>query len=260
MSYILEALKKSEKERQRGNVPDILSVHDTTPREIRKRHIWAYLLIAALLLNVGIITWWLSSGHSKNAHAPVRTVQQSGVDSRPSITGNMALHDTPPAKIASETPQSAKPEETDQKEKTRSRTPEKPVNLAKRSGSLPKGQGETKAVQPEESPSLKTPSSNAGGPPESLSATIQKGIPSKDSSERRIFQLNELPSSVRQNLPDFSISVHIHGDDPKSRMTRINDHMLREGQELSGGLRLEEITLDGVILSYDKYRFHVGLK
>jgi general secretion pathway protein B len=260
MSYILEALKKSEKERQRGNVPDILAVHDTAHREIRKRHTWAYLLIVALLLNAGIITWWLGSGHSRNARAPVLTVQRSGADSPRSATEDMALHDTPRPKTAPGMPQIAKPEETDQRENIQSLIPEKPVNPARRPAGIIKGQKETKAAQQKETASLKAPSSNEGRHPESSSDAIQKGMPSTDSPAHRIFQLNELPSSVRQNLPAFSISVHIYGDDPNSRMTRINDRILREGQELSSGLRLEEITVDGVILSYDKYRFRVGLK
>jgi hypothetical protein len=43
-------------------------------------------------------------------------------------------------------------------------------------------------------------------------------------------------------------------------MVKINGQMLREGQDLTDGLELKEITHDGVILSYQNYRFHVGLK
>jgi general secretion pathway protein B len=260
MSYILEALKKSEKERQRGNVPDILSVHDTSHRDIRKRHTWAYLLIAALLLNAGVIYWWLGSGHSRNARVPVLTAQRSHADSARSDTGDMALHDTQQPKTAPGVPQIAEPEETDKRENTRSLTAEEPVNPAKRPTGIIKGNEETKAAQRKETASLKAPLSNTGRHSESSSDAPKEGMPSTDSPAHRIFELNELPSSIRQNLPNFSISVHIYEDDPKSRMTRINDRMLREGQELSSGLRLEKITIDGVILSYGKHRFHVGLK
>ena len=56
MSYILEALKKSEQERERGNVPDIKSIHSSesdAPKE-EKRSWWPYLLALVLLVN-GVI-------------------------------------------------------------------------------------------------------------------------------------------------------------------------------------------------------------
>ena len=43
-------------------------------------------------------------------------------------------------------------------------------------------------------------------------------------------------------------------------MARINDRMMREGQDLSQGLKLEEIIEDGVIFRFRDYRFFVGMK
>ena len=49
MSYILDALKKSEKERRRGTLPDMLTVQDIVAEKPKKRFVWASLLVAALL-------------------------------------------------------------------------------------------------------------------------------------------------------------------------------------------------------------------
>ena len=40
----------------------------------------------------------------------------------------------------------------------------------------------------------------------------------------------------------------------------INSRMLKEGESLAPGLRLEQITPDGVILSYKGYRFQHGIR
>jgi hypothetical protein len=40
-------------------------------------------------------------------------------------------------------------------------------------------------------------------------------------------------------------------------MARINGQMMREGEYLTAGLKLEKITLDGPVFSYKSYRFHV---
>ena len=45
---------------------------------------------------------------------------------------------------------------------------------------------------------------------------------------------------------------------PKDRLVGINDRMLREGDSVEPGLVLEQITPDGMILSYKGYRFLHG--
>jgi general secretion pathway protein B len=78
--------------------------------------------------------------------------------------------------------------------------------------------------------------------------------------ENKIYKLNELPSSIRQNLPAFSISALLYSSNPASRMVSVNDQMMYEGQDLAGGVKLEEITRDGVIFRHQKIRFLVGVK
>ena len=52
MSYILEALKKSDQERQIGHVPDIAQMQ-AVPKSTPPR--WPRWLLLALLLNAGIL-------------------------------------------------------------------------------------------------------------------------------------------------------------------------------------------------------------
>jgi general secretion pathway protein B len=78
--------------------------------------------------------------------------------------------------------------------------------------------------------------------------------------KNKIYSVRELPASLQQNLPDFSISTHLYSGDTTSRMIRVNGQMLREGQILSDGLKLEEIDQNSLILSYQNFRFRVGLK
>jgi general secretion pathway protein B len=69
MSYILDALKKSEKERQRGKSPDLLTIQDTIPQEIKKRPMIKYLIVTALLLNALFLMFWFKPNQSKNTAA-----------------------------------------------------------------------------------------------------------------------------------------------------------------------------------------------
>ena len=57
MSYILDALKKSEKERKRGSVPDIMTVQDIQMPGTKKRPLWILLILVFLLLNAVVLIW-----------------------------------------------------------------------------------------------------------------------------------------------------------------------------------------------------------
>ena len=55
MSYILDALKKSEAERSRGVVPTLL----TPPQTAFRSGIVAWILVAALIVNAGVFAAWM---------------------------------------------------------------------------------------------------------------------------------------------------------------------------------------------------------
>ncbi|MDB6062859.1 MAG: hypothetical protein JWM78_2962 [Verrucomicrobiaceae bacterium] len=58
MSLILDALKKSERERQREKTPDLQSIHQPLPRrEVRsRRHLW--IIAAVVFVNAAVLMYW----------------------------------------------------------------------------------------------------------------------------------------------------------------------------------------------------------
>jgi len=79
------------------------------------------------------------------------------------------------------------------------------------------------------------------------------------SANAGIGSLSELPVSVQRSLPAINIEGHIYDDNPATRMVIVNGKIRREKQTIGNGLRLEEITPDGVILSYQGNVFHLGV-
>ena len=66
-----------------------------------------------------------------------------------------------------------------------------------------------------------------------------------------IVNYEELPSGLRQRIPNIQLSAHIHSDiRPQARKVIINGVSLREGQRLSDDLTVHQINSDGVILDY----------
>jgi len=72
--------------------------------------------------------------------------------------------------------------------------------------------------------------------------------------------LNDLPAAVRQEIPAISIAFHAYSGNARERRIMINGDMAQEGEALGGGLSVEEITRDGVILGYKGYRFRQALR
>jgi len=78
-------------------------------------------------------------------------------------------------------------------------------------------------------------------------------------AEANIPSRRELPVSVQQSLPPINIEGHIYDANPVARMVIINGAIRREKQRIDHGMILEEITPNGVILSYQGHVFHMGV-
>jgi general secretion pathway protein B len=274
MSYILDALKKSEKERQRGSVPDLLTPEDAFAGQTKKSRLLPYLILGVFVLNAGLLAGWLLGNTKKpqivsQSVAP-RQVQAKAPEPAKETPGAGASAPTPspgPVKIGNPLVlPSGKGPAPGPVTPVKKQTPVQSQTV-QRDQSRITGAGQKRGfensppatVAPKESRELlpSAPQQTAVSPaPVKSQPVTHNETPIKN----KIYSLKELPVSLQQNLPDFSISTHLYSGDATSRMVRINGQMLREGEHLSAGVKLEEITPDGVIFSFENYRFRVGLK
>lgn len=72
MSYILEALKKIDQKREQKDQTKSLTFLGTMVPESRKRPRWVYPVIAALLLNAGVMIWWIGPWRSDKKETPAK--------------------------------------------------------------------------------------------------------------------------------------------------------------------------------------------
>lgn len=72
MSYILQALQKSEQERHRGEVPDLQTV--STPAQPARRGItaWPWVAGGLVAINLAVLVLWLGSGPSQSEQPVTR--------------------------------------------------------------------------------------------------------------------------------------------------------------------------------------------
>jgi hypothetical protein len=223
-------------------------MQDATLHEPKKRSLWPYLIVAVLILNAVVSALWFGLRHqNKSDWMRAPAVKQRDVKTaEPSDEHQKTKGDE--VKTAKE---SEKYRSTPVREKTPADKSAGMQKVLDKADIYPvsRGADQIHVVAPQQTPAV-TYSQTKPNPDNDNVAPVPN----------KIYGLNELPSSIQKNLPDFNISAFIHSDDPGSRMVRINGLVIREGQDLIAGLKLEKIIPDGLIFSYQKYIFHVGLK
>jgi general secretion pathway protein B len=247
MSYILDALKKSDQQRQRGVTPTLLTAQATATAPNRSRRLLNSIL-AAVLICAGVLIGWLQpwqSDQSVLAPTPVAT--------KPITPGPHVAAQVPPP-LMPEMVGNAEQEPLLQKSAS-------VAQPALRLGASAMKQDAPTLAKTEPHPTQSqavtvVPKEAAMPLPEK---TVLTG-PVDTGQVKKVMALNELPASVQQEIPGISISFHAYSSSPKDRHVMINGAMVGQGESLAPGLSLEEITPDGVILGYKGYRFHRGVR
>jgi general secretion pathway protein B len=256
MSFILDALKKSEVERQRQSVPGLM---DTGPAPKRARFpLWAIALTALLGVNLAVLIfvlarggWAGSSGRPRDAR--VAAVAASSAPGAAPISGTPApWATTAPSAPAAPPAATAQPADANPPEHHFSPmdapapvyAPEIPAD-AVQSGAA------TGAVPAHASRASPPESSGAGG--RARDPLLTSG---DDKSDQEVLPtISELDLTGANALPDMHLDVHVYATRPAERFVYINMRKYREGATLAEGPLLERIRRDGVVLDYHGLRF-----
>jgi general secretion pathway protein B len=215
MSFILDALKKSEIERQRQSMPGLMDA----PTSLRRGRVPLWVIILACLLAINIVVL-------------IIVLMRNGTPSVASTSG----HDSSPAdakRPAVEehfSPLSAAPVYA----------PEIPVPPAETSAS---SESAGHAIAQRAAPhTLHRPDPVLI---DEEAADNDEVLPS----------INEINLTAAQALPEMHLDVHVYATKPSDRFVFINMRKYHEGNTLAEGPVLERIRRDGVVLNYQGVRF-----
>ena len=67
--------------------------------------------------------------------------------------------------------------------------------------------------------------------------------------------LSSLPQAFRSSLPPLAVNIHVYSPDQSQRILYINNRPVQQGERIEGGVVVEEIVQDGVVLQYRGQRF-----
>mgnify|MGYP001030634585 FL=1 len=235
MSYILDALRKSDQQRQRGSTPTLLTVQTTPLGPARPR----YLLngaIAAALISAGILVGWLQ---------PWQNDQAEPAAPGPTVAGS--TRDVPAASYDSSKLSGAPQQESSMPPPTAAVEAENPATNAAMAAQEPARTADS-FMPPQ--PANDTQGSAAG------QLAVKSGPTASAGDEGgKVMALNDLPPAIRREIPSIAIMFHAYSSDPAERRVMINGNMASEGETFADGLGLQQITPDGVVLLYKGYRF-----
>lgn len=260
MSYILDALKKSEYVRQQGRVPDLATLPVGEPlADPALSGARAPLLVGgALLLAFALAGWWRPW---QEPHAAANPVAAAPADDPQPIRSVAPATALPPAASAvappaADTPDIGTPREAPTSTATPAvvaqpepATPAPPLAVMQ---PLP-------AAQPKALPSLPQA---AALPPPAVAPVAAAPAPATAQTDtalpappKRVLAFYELPEVVRARIPPLRVSGFSYAERPDLSLAVINDKVLRQGESAAPGITLERVLSDGVVLGFAGYRF-----
>lgn len=327
MSYILDALRKSEQERQRGTPQGLEAVYASASSRPGSKSGWQWLLGIALLLNAGLMMWWFEPWKGKQPGTetiPAHSVRSSqtkavlpapetnnpiqGGDTRPAMASGQADQTLRGSSASVQIPETARLEEVTRQGATSDRrgderspsmsgrpmpssapspvvsSPQaRRVEPPRTEGSTP-GDSQPPAPGPKSSDpgkgmdsrrstaktgsttASKAPQAAGSGHPSAVAGPKDSGLLedlkpliSETRPSRKEPDYRHVPASLKEAIPKITLSFLVYSERPAERKVTINGKVLREGDQVSDGLKLESITQEGAILSYKGFRFHKGV-
>ncbi len=255
MSFILDALRKSEHERQRQLGPSIAELPVARPAPRVPPWVWV-ALTALLTINVALVAWFLTREKpvtapqpvaAASAPQPVSVTPADAVPASPSPTPTAAAPATPAPPLAEAAPAPASaPLGEPALPPVEAAPPPAPAMrevrpLAEEAAAEPVFSAPAfMAPAPPDPALLPVPPSSSSRP-----AQVTAGVPTID----------QLPPQATAGLPQLNVSLHIYASAPAQRAVFINGTRYREGEGLPGGAVVQEITPDGAVISYGGRRF-----
>ncbi|HEV8077956.1 MAG TPA: general secretion pathway protein GspB [Marinobacter sp.] len=239
MSYILDALRKSESERHQGKVPDLGRQLQLIHRPAKRHWPVQVLLAVGLLLNAGVLAYvfWPDQDVSvTDVSAPTQSPEATTVNS----ASEPATVNSAPAAAA-----------------------QNPVAgsegvVAESVAAVPPPALIAEPILPSVFPSPTVIVPSGWGTMTGAAALSGANVPAGNAEGLRVPHLVELPLSFQRSVPDLTVNSHIFASVPQARRVTINNQNLRPGDSVQG-LRVEEITEDGVVLSRQGQQFRLGI-
>jgi general secretion pathway protein B len=266
MSFILDALRKSEHERQRQTGPALVEAAVAPPKPQSNR--WATAAIALLLLNlvaVGVVLLW------KSRDQPAAVAASSSAATTTPNQGTAPPVAPPPVAAPAAAPQATITRTLPEPAVAPApvlRPAEPPTATGRRrsleeemSGSAPPMDYEAAqaAARPPAGPSAVAPARRGSVVYESLPEAASGGAYAPPPATSQHSSAADLPTAdeltARGGLAEMRLELHVYSTRAQDRFVFVNGRRYREGDTTAEGATVVQITPDGAIMTAGGNRF-----
>lgn len=233
MSYILDALRRADAERQQGQVPGLhATVDGPVPSSSagRKVLVWWGAGAALVVLAVLIVVWW-----PRPQTQPVAGQQSPPAVAVPAALGGARSEGASALAAASAPTPMAAPT-----------LPTLPIVVS----AAPLAP----AAAPVSTPTLSAPASAAVAAPASAAVAGPAAVPLP-----KPVPLQQLGPEQRRELPRLVVGGSVWSDSAASRFIVLDGQVLREGDTVAPGLVLERIQPKSAVLRWREMRLELSL-
>ena len=251
MSYILEALRKSNAEREQGAVPDLHAQpltlaggDEDTPAG--QATLWLGLAAGVVIVLAAVLGWRFTARDTPPllAAAPAAAPAPAAVPAAVPAPAPLAVQPAaPPPVVATSPAPAAAP--------VPAPAPEAPAASATAPASM------ATAAAPQEP--AKKPAPRQRAKPQAPAAPAVAKKPAAVEPPARIASLAELPDDLRRQVPAMAIGGSVYSPQRDRRMLIVNGQILREGDAVAPELHLEQVGAKAAVFSIRGQRFEVPL-
>jgi len=227
MSLILEALRKSEHERQREAGPALAMVPESTPE--RRTPKWLPVLVILLALNIVVLAAVLLRDSGPEPAAVSSAPPPAAANAQPAR--EVPARATGEATVATPLPLPEKPTRHEVRPLT---TELPPAATGARVAPAPASTSASSAAR--STPAAATPNAVA-------------------TEDARLPRFADLVVRGELNVPHMHLDIHVYSGDPAERFVFINMRRYNEGNATQEGPKVERITRTGVVMSYQGQQF-----
>jgi general secretion pathway protein B len=248
MSYILDALRRADAERERGAVPGLYSQTvplTDEPDAARRRIPWLSITFGAVIGIVGLLLWRSLATDPEPQPAPTPSRAEPPATARADAPTPAAAASLPqPAPIAvARQPQS-------------SRSTDAPTPRPAPPAALPAPPPRAAPAAPAEGRSEQ--STERADARSAVTAAPPGAVASgKGAEDKTVVRREQLPEDVKRNLPPLAVGGSMYSPEPAKRMLILNGQLVREGEKVAPDVVLESIQLRSAILRYKEQRFEI---
>ena len=250
MSLILEALRKSEAERRRGQAPDLLSeatpIAPASPTTMARSWPWLFALAAVIIVALLLLLWRPRDAAMSGDSAIAESQETPAAKDNHMASMGVARAAVIPAHPVIAPRRAAAPGATSTARAAAAPSPEiLPAAVPSKTEATPPAQEVAAATKPIAPPAIEPPVVTPAAASEPVPVSTATSFTSPDTPLR----LTDLAGDERKQLPALKISMHMWAPDAAHRFAIIDGNRVSEGDRV-GEATIEAILEDSVMLAW----------